>query len=59
VFPEPKASKQEAKYEPIAKHMSERCGICRFFEKPDGCKKVSGVISPRAWCKYFDRKSRG
>lgn len=29
------------------------CGICRFFNAPHGCAKVSGSIDPAMWCKRF------
>jgi hypothetical protein len=49
-------SKEAADYTSWAKYMNERCALCRFFIEPDGCKIVKGLISPKGWCKYFDRK---
>lgn len=54
-----KASKSEAHYRDRPKG-TERCELCLMFEPPHGCSSVVGTISPRGWCKYFERKkSRG
>lgn len=31
-----------------------KCEVCEHFEKPRGCSKVEGDISPNAWCKKFE-----
>lgn len=38
---------------------SSHCGICRFFQKPSTCEKVSGRIDPSYWCKLFEKKPSG
>lgn len=49
-----KDTKAAARYEPVAKG-DDYCGICRFFlRKQNGCMKVTGFISARAWCKHFE-----
>lgn len=30
-----------------------RCGVCRWFDPPDGCRRVEGQIDPDAWCSLF------
>ncbi len=29
------------------------CKGCKLFEPPNGCKSVSGDISPSGWCKLW------
>ena len=31
----------------------KRCELCIHFQKPSGCKLVSGPISPKGWCRLF------
>jgi hypothetical protein len=33
-----------------------RCGLCTYFQKPDGCEKVAGRIDPEYWCRLFKAK---
>ena len=35
---------------------AHHCGICRHFEKPDGCAIVAGKISPDGGCRFFQKK---
>jgi hypothetical protein len=30
-----------------------RCDICTQWQAPNGCKLVSGVISPTGWCTLY------
>jgi hypothetical protein len=48
-------SKSAADYTSVAEHMNERCRLCQHFVDPKGCEIVKGLISPRGWCKYFER----
>lgn len=50
-------SQDQAQYLPHPKGL-ERCELCTMFRAPHRCTYVAGNISPRGWCKYFDRKSR-
>ena len=34
-------------------HEGKRCELCVHFLKPDGCKLVTGPISPQGWCRLF------
>ena len=34
-----------------------RCGVCEYFEAPDGCARVTGTIDPDAWCRLFKSKT--
>jgi hypothetical protein len=34
-------------------HEGNRCELCIHFLKPNGCKLVSGPISPQGWCRLF------
>ena len=52
----PKASKASVKYG--AGMAAAHCAICVNFRAPDGCAKVAGTISPRAWCSLFKRRVR-
>lgn len=29
------------------------CQLCVHFKKPNGCKLVTGSISPQGWCRLF------
>ena len=31
----------------------KRCELCIHFSKPNGCKLVSGPISPQGWCRLY------
>ena len=31
----------------------KRCELCIHFMKPNGCKLVTGPISPQGWCRLF------
>lgn len=48
--------KVEVAYTPKAPDPGERCERCRHFEEPDGCEWVKGVISPKGWCKKWEKK---
>lgn len=49
-----KDTKEQARYEPVAKG-DDYCGICRYFIRAsNGCELVQGFISFRAWCKHFE-----
>jgi hypothetical protein len=50
---QPKLSQDAAAYQATPKGMFS-CAICSFFIRPDGCKVVSGEISPNGWCRLFD-----
>ncbi|MDE2100371.1 MAG: hypothetical protein KGL39_24175 [Patescibacteria group bacterium] len=32
------------------------CALCRHFWSPDKCAIVTGEISPKAVCRYFEKK---
>lgn len=34
-------------------HDGKHCDLCIHFMKPNGCKLVTGPISPQGWCKLF------
>lgn len=34
-----------------------RCGDCEYFEGPNACKVVSGVINESGWCKIYEAGS--
>ncbi|HSZ52488.1 MAG TPA: twin-arginine translocation signal domain-containing protein [Caulobacteraceae bacterium] len=34
-----------------------RCELCVNWQAPNGCKVVSGTISPTGWCSLFVHKS--
>jgi hypothetical protein len=34
---------------------SERCGNCSMFRKPNQCTAVAGNISPKGWCKLWEK----
>ena len=34
-------------------HDEKRCELCIHFLKPNGCKLVTGPISPQGWCRLF------
>lgn len=48
-----KKSKESVDYS--AGMASARCGICRHYIVGGMCRKVSGNIDPRMWCKLFER----
>ena len=33
----------------------EHCGICKHFQPPWACEKVSGHIVPAYWCRLFTK----
>jgi len=35
----------------------QSCSNCAPFEPPNGCRIVDGTISPKGWCKVWQRKS--
>ena len=41
-------------YEAFARKWNQRCALCVHFETPDACERVSGLISPDAWCELFE-----
>lgn len=51
-----KATKSGAQYTPIAAKHSERCEVCEHFTSPDQCSKVAGKVSPKGWCRFFEKK---
>lgn len=34
-------------------HDGKRCELCIHYLKPNGCKLVTGPISPQGWCRLF------
>ena len=34
----------------------KECDNCNFFIAPNACKTVDGEISPKGWCKIFNKK---
>jgi hypothetical protein len=34
-------------------HEGKRCEFCVHYLKPNGCKMVTGPISPQGWCRLF------
>ena len=34
----------------------KECDNCNFFVAPNACKTVDGEISPKGWCKIFNKK---
>ena len=47
-----KLSKGSIGYTPNPKGAA-RCDACVNWQSPDGCKVVSGPISPSGWCSLF------
>ena len=50
-----KETKAAADYTPLAQKHNERCELCLHFIAPRECTLVQGEISPKGWCKYFER----
>lgn len=48
-----KAAKTEVDYS--AGKPGERCGDCVHFNEGGSCDLVAGQISPRMWCRLFQR----
>ncbi len=48
-------TKSEVDYTDHAKMKSQRCEVCRHFNKPHGCELVAGKISPMGWCREWER----
>lgn len=36
---------------------SQQCSNCQYFQPPNACKVVAGIISPTGWCKMWAKKS--
>ena len=36
---------------------SQQCDKCVLFQLPNGCKSVTGKISPKGWCMIYRPKS--
>lgn len=51
-----KMSPEAAAYQASPKG-GEKCSGCAQFVAPDGCKVVSGEISPDGWCKLYVAKA--
>jgi hypothetical protein len=51
-----KSTKAESRYTPRASNPNEQCADCKHFLGILGCQKVEGSISPRGWCKYFEKR---
>jgi hypothetical protein len=34
----------------------KECDNCTFFVAPSACKTVDGEISPKGWCKIYNKK---
>ena len=34
---------------------ADRCGVCKYFQAPNGCAIVSGVVAADGWCERFKR----
>ena len=52
--PDVKLEKPDVRYS--KGHKNSRCGICKWFIKPRGCKWVKGDIDPDYWCELFKKK---
>jgi hypothetical protein len=56
-----KESKSEAQYTPRAMRASERCNLCKYYQRINGsdgdCDKVFGIVQAIGWCRHFARKS--
>jgi hypothetical protein len=50
-----KVSKFDALYQSHPKG-AQRCANCSMFRRPNACTKVSGIILPYGWSKYWERK---
>ncbi len=46
--------KEEVNYR-YAADQFQRCGVCKFFDAPSGCKIVAGLIRPVDVCDLFER----
>lgn len=51
-----KLSKKDVGFESPAKG-PDHCGECIYFLRPDGCKRVAGLVKRQDWCKRFLKKS--
>lgn len=52
------ASKEYAEYRDRPKG-SQQCSGCSMFRAPQACTLVEGKISPRGWCRYWEKKEKG
>jgi hypothetical protein len=50
-----KHSKSAVSYAKVGSE-KEHCSICRHFERPNRCEKVSGDIAPGGWCRLWREK---
>jgi hypothetical protein len=48
-------TKEEAQYEFPAK-MEHYCKDCIHFQSPSSCSIVVGLIEPKAWCRFWEKK---
>lgn len=49
-------TKKETGYEENADGFS--CKRCEYFQKPNGCKKVDGRISPDGCCNHWEKNTK-
>jgi hypothetical protein len=56
-----KDTKTQAQYTPRAMRASERCSLCKYYQRinaSDGdCDKVAGIVQAVGWCRHFAGKS--
>lgn len=52
---EAKKTQAAASYEPVTRHLPEKCAFCNKYQRPGGCREVEGPISTEGWCPGFDR----
>jgi hypothetical protein len=43
-------NKKQFKYQDKPGKNGQKCSGCKLFVKPNGCKVVTGKISPNGWC---------
>jgi hypothetical protein len=53
VPPTQPVSKDAAQYQETPKGLLS-CSVCTFFRAPGSCKIVTGIVSPKGWCRFFD-----
>lgn len=51
-----KFTKNEVQYTDLSKK-DHNCSMCKYFEKPDSCDLVAGIISPKGGCIKYEAKN--
>jgi hypothetical protein len=51
-----KVSQKAVAYQDAPKG-SQQCDNCGLFQPPNACKTVDGTISPKGWCRIYQKKS--